>query len=140
MRAARRTPRAINANRAQIVTTVWSEVRESQTTPHFSREDLVHDPIHVSIHRNAAIGVARGDIARIAIPNVGDFTAVVDQLLVSSNGARGWRGHIETNDDHYPVLFTQGPVLTFATIATPSGTFLLEGRGDEGWDFEEHPG
>ena len=129
-RDARQTPRAVNGSRAQKVTTLWSEIKESQATPHFSRRDHIPDPVHVSLYRAAATGVTRGDIAEITIPNVGDFTAIVDQVLVSSNGDRGWRGHIEAVDDHYPVLFTQGPVLTFATIATPRGTFLLEGRGD----------
>ena len=84
------------------------------------------------------IDAARADNTRRAYASDwAHFETFCERLDIAPNGDRSWSGHLYGYGDEYSVVFTQGETLSFATIQTPDGVFLLEGQGDRGWIFRD---
>lgn len=102
-----------------------------------TQHGLVHDLRHVRIDREAIQSLEIGSLVAIELPDGQHVLARVQDLVLHDNGDRSWSGHLDGYGTRYPVVYTQGELATFGTIATPNGLFALEALGEEAVLFRD---
>lgn len=102
-----------------------------------AQNGLVHDLQHVRIDREAIQSLEVGSLVALELPDGQHLLARVQDLVLHENGDRSWSGHLDGFGTRYPVVYTQGEIATFGTIATPTGLFALEALGEEAVLFRD---
>ena len=74
-----------------------------------------------------------GDRITLSLPDVGALDVVVQRVRSPSPRVRQLQGHLADPAESYPVTFTLGPVLAFANVTTPTGTWIAEFENGTGW-------
>lgn len=74
-----------------------------------------------------------GDWITVALPDVGALDVVVQRVTSPRPGVRLLQGHLAGPAESYAVTFTVGPVLAFANVTTPTGTWIAEFENGAGW-------
>jgi hypothetical protein len=82
---------------------------------------------------DALEAVEAGDRITLALPEVGALDVVVQRVSSPSPSVRQLQGHLADPDESYAVTFTLGPVLAFANVTTPTGTWIAEFENGTGW-------
>jgi len=77
--------------------------------------------------------VMAGDRITLALPEVGPLDVVVQRVASPGPGVRQLQGHLADPAESYPVTFTLGPVLAFANVTTPTGSWIAEFENGTGW-------
>lgn len=114
----------------------WSD--QPERTTDLPLLDVVRERYRVQLRRGRLVDLEVGDHIPLEIPGQGTLFARVESLMVSPFGDRCWRGHISDGQAYYPVIYTEGPQLTFATIITPQGPYALQATGDYGHLFRDN--
>jgi hypothetical protein len=102
---------------------------------------FVRETEHVTIRRDALGELEFGSLVPIELPGGERYFARVERLIAHDTGDRSWSGHLDGYGLQFPVIYTQGDVATFGTIATPKGLYALEANGEDGvlfLDEREH--
>lgn len=98
---------------------------------------FVREARRVELDRAGISELEIGSLVPLDLPDGQHLLARVETLELSEDGDRGWSGHVEGYGNRYPVVFTQGDEACFGTIATPTGLYGLEARGDEAVLFRD---
>ncbi|MCK6445413.1 MAG: hypothetical protein L6Q99_03395 [Planctomycetes bacterium] len=91
----------------------------------------------VRVSFSAFDALARGSLVPLELPSGERYLARVENLVAHEGGDRSWTGHLDGFGSLHPVVFTQGDVATFATIAAPGGLYALEAYGEDGVLFRD---
>lgn len=91
----------------------------------------------VRVSLSAIDALAPGSLVPLELPNGERYLARVENLVAHEGGDRSWTGHLDGFGSLHPVVFTQGDVATFATIAAPGGLYSLEASGEDGVLFRD---
>lgn len=91
----------------------------------------------VRVSLTAFDALARGSLVPLELPGGERYLARVENLIAHEDGDRSWTGHLDGFGSLHPVIFTQGDVATFATIAAPGGLYALEAYGEDGVLFRD---
>ncbi|MBI5434634.1 MAG: hypothetical protein HZA52_17515 [Planctomycetes bacterium] len=98
---------------------------------------FVGEKQRVRVVREALAELALGSLVPIELPGGRRYLARVEDLIAHDNGDRSWSGHLEGYGRLFPVIYTQGDVATFGTLATPVGLYALEAIGEDGVLFRD---
>ncbi len=98
---------------------------------------FVGEAQRVRVVREALSELAPGSLVPIELPGGRRYLARVEDLTAHDNGDRSWSGHLEGYGQLFPVIYTQGDVATFGTLATPVGLYALEASGEDGVLFRD---
>ena len=120
---------ANDSNKAQF----WIEEEWADLPEHRVDGSLI-DSRPVTIDRRSLTSLQVGDRVELNIPQLSArYAARIDQIVEHGNGDLSWHGHLTEYEGPYAVIMTMGDSASFATIATPEGTFMLEAADSSGW-------
>ncbi|WP_411994566.1 hypothetical protein [Agarivorans sp. DSG3-1] len=113
---------------------LWKNIE--QTPAQYTKlESHNIDRRFVEYNNNAFVGLALGDSFEIALPQLNtEYTPKVMAVEVHANGDRTLSGRYLGDDDKaYSITVTQSSSAMFATIATPSDVYFMQGQQSQGW-------
>lgn len=111
-----------------------SEVVSQQNSISLNEHITVSEPVAIDGQQIAA--VTTGDRVELPLPGGASYTAVVNRVVVNSDGETSWSGYVEGHGQDYPVTFTIGEQNSFATVTTPEGLYAMETSHGMGWVYK----
>lgn len=91
------------------------------------------NPTPLKMDRRKLASAKLGDTLSLPVPQTSqDYEMSIQQVGEHQNGDKTLKGHL-TDQPEYTVVVTQGSSVTYATINTPDGSFLLEADQEQGW-------
>ena len=112
-----------NTTQAKSLTNVLA------TTPHQT----------ISFNDSMQQDISIGDTISLPLPDGSSVDVTVTQERLELNGDYTWEGSIKQNNQHYPVVITQGVNGTFGSIATNENTFTITTIDDVGVIYQNPP-
>ena len=114
-----------------MVETDMEEVKKS-----FPSKSEVAPLIAIEIPKGAVSKLKVGDKISLPYMGAGEYEAIVTSKTTHKNGSISVSGNlIDSGEQQYLVVLTEGKNMTFGTVTTPNGSFEIESKNGQGFVY-----